>query len=367
MGEHRSDKPEGQPPAPSIEEFGPLAATRVWRGVAQVATIGIFVLLFTAALYLARPIVLPVVAAFVVAMLLSPLLQRADHYRIPPVLTAVVLWLAVVAVFYGVITLVSSPVVGWINKGPDIGRAIQEKLQLLERPLSSLRDVRNAVLPSNGGEGLNLDIVAIAKQAIAYVTPALGQLLIFFVTLFFMLLARRHLRHALVRYFHHHESRLRVLKIMNDIERNLTGYLSVVTLINAGVGIGAGLIAAVVGLPDPVAWGVLGFVLNFIPYIGAGVMEIGLFLVALVTFNSVTYALLPPGLYIAMALLEGQFLTPSILGRHFTLNPLTVFLSLVFWAWMWGPIGAFLAAPLLIIGQVIIAHLFPRETPELPE
>ena len=96
-------------------------------------------------------------------------------------------------------------------------------------------------------------------------------------------------------------------------------------------------------------------------------MELGMFLVGIVTFPSLTHALIAPLLYIAMGLFEGQFLTPSILGRRFTLNPLTVFLSLVFWAWLWGPVGAFLAVPLLIIGMVAVAHLFPSAAPDLPE
>jgi predicted PurR-regulated permease PerM len=366
QGEQSRESAERRQRPPKAEEpvlAGPLA----WRGVTQAATIGIFIILFLAALNLARPIVLPVTVAFVATMLLSPLAERADAFRIPPLVTAIVLWLAVVAICYLVIDLVSAPVVEWINKAPDIGRSIQEKLQLLEQPLSSLRDIRNAVLPSDSGKGMNVDLVAIVQQAVGFVTPALGQILIFFVTLFFMLLGRRRLRHVVVRYFRAHEARLRALRIMNDLERNLTGYLSVVALINAGVGIGSGIIAAVVGLPNPVAWGVLGFVLNFIPYIGAGIMELGMFLVGLVTFQSLTHAVIAPLLYIGMGLFEGQFMTPSVLGHRFTLNPLTVFLSLVFWSWMWGPVGAFLAAPLLIMGQVMVSHLFPKHMPELPE
>jgi predicted PurR-regulated permease PerM len=352
----------------TIRDPQPLTATRLaWRSAAQVATVGIFVILFFATLNLARPIALPVAAAFVVTMMLSPLSERADSYGVPPVITAIVLWLAVMAVFYAVITLVSAPVVDWINKAPDIGRSLHQKLQLLARPLDSLRELRNAVLPSQAGKGFNVDLVAIVQKAVTVVTPAAGEMLIFFVALFFMLLGRRRMRHVLVGAFHQHEARLRALKIMSDIEHNLTRYLSVVAVINAGVGVGAGVIAAVVGLPDPVAWGVLGFVLNFIPYIGAGIMELGMFLVGLVTFPSLTHALFAPALYLGMALLEGQFITPSIVGHRFTLNPLTVFLSLVFWAWLWGPVGAFLAVPLLIVGLVAAAHLFPKHEPELPD
>lgn len=345
----------------------PSVMPRALRSTAQAATVGIFIVLFFVALSLARPIVLPTTAAFVVTMMLSPLSERADRYRVPPWLTATVLWLAVLAVAFGVVDLVAAPVIDWVHKAPDIGRSIQEKLQVLAKPLSGLRDIRDALLPSQSDKGVNVDVVAIVQQTVLFASPAIGQILIFFVTLFFMLLGRRRLRHLVVRFFSHHEARLRSLRIMNDIESNLTGYLSVMAIINAGVGVGAGIIAAVVGLPNPVAWGVLGFVLNFIPYIGAGIVELGMFLVGLVTFTSLTHAFVAPLLYVAMGLVEGQFLTPSVLGHRFTLNPLTVFLSLVFWAWLWGPAGAFLAVPLLIIGMVAVAHLLPRAAPDLPD
>jgi predicted PurR-regulated permease PerM len=372
-GDTKTAKPgnggQGRPQFPlTLEDPQPPSVMpRALRSAAQAATVGIFIILFFVTLSLAKPIVLPTIAAFVVTMMLSPLSERAARYRVPAWLTATVLWLAVVAAAFGVIDLVSAPVIDWVHKAPDIGRSVQDKLQVLAAPLSGLRDIRDALLPSQSDKGVNVDLVAIVQQTLSFASPALGQTLIFFVTLFFMLLGRRRLRHIVVRFFSHHEARLRSLRIMNDIERNLTGYLSVMAVINAGVGIGAGIIAALVGLPSPVAWGVLGFVLNFIPYIGAGIMELGMFLVGIVTFPSLTLALIAPLLYIAMGVLEGQFLTPSILGRHFTLNPLTVFLSLVFWAWLWGPVGAFLAVPLLIIGMVAVAHLFPRTVPDLPE
>jgi predicted PurR-regulated permease PerM len=154
---------------------------------------------------------------------------------------------------------------------------------------------------------------------------------------------------------------------MNDIEHNLTGYLSMVTIINIVVGISAGIIAFAVGLPDPVAWAVLGFILNFIPYIGALIMQAALFFVGLVTFSTLTHAVAAPLIYAAFATLEGHFITPALIGRRLTLNPLTVFLSLVFWTWLWGPVGAFLAVPLLIMGLVAVGHLFPDDDqPALP-
>jgi len=338
----------------------------IWRTAAQSATIGMFIILFVVALSLARPVMLPVASAFVVTMMLGPLSARAERYRVPSLITAIVLWLLVILVFYGVIVLLAAPVVDWIGKAPEIGRNIQEKLHVLDRPLLVLQDLRDALLPSDKKGSLGVDIMAFIQPAILVVTPAIGQILIFFGSLFFMLLGRTQLRRVLIAFFDEREARLRTIKIMNDIEHNLTGYLSVVALINIGIGICGGFAAWVTGLPDPVAWGVLAFILNFIPYIGALMMEAALFAVGLVSFATLAHALVAPLILLGLATLEGHFITPAVIGRRLTLNPLTVFLSLVFWTWLWGPVGAFLAVPLLIMALVVIDHLFPENEPELP-
>jgi predicted PurR-regulated permease PerM len=111
---------------------------------------------------------------------------------------------------------------------------------------------------------------------------------------------------------------------------------------------------------------VLAFLLNFIPYIGALIMQVVLLAVGLVTFPTLTQALIAPLAYLAFTTLEGHFITPAVMGRRLTLMPLTVFLSLIFWTWLWGPAGAFLAVPLLIVALVAIQHLFPGNEPDLP-
>jgi predicted PurR-regulated permease PerM len=340
--------------------------SRFWRTAAQAATIGMFLILLVVAISLGRPILLPVASAFVVSMMLGPLSARAERYRVPSLVSALALWLLVIAVFYGVIVLLAGPALDWIGKAPDIGRNIQEKLHILDRPIAALQDLRDALLPSDKRGSLGVDIMSFVQPAVLIVTPAIGQMLTFFGTLFFMLLGRSRLRRVLVAFFDERDARLRTLKIMNDIEHNLTGYLSIVTIINVAIGFCGGFAAWVTGLPDPVAWAVLAFILNFIPYIGALIMEAALFVVGLVTFPTLTHALIAPLLFLALATLEGHFITPSVMGHRLTLNPLTVFLSLVFWTWLWGPVGAFLAVPLLIVGLVVIDHLFPDDEPELP-
>ena len=351
----------------AINDPKPIAhVSTVWRTVSQAAAIGIFIILFVAALDLARAMLLPATSAFVIGLMLGPLSARAKAYGIPSLITAIVLWLLVVVVFYGVIILLSAPALDWIGKAPEIGRIIKEKLQVLEQPLSALQDLRNAILPQGENSRFGFDIANFVQPALIVVTPAIGQIFIFFGTLFFFLLGRARLRHVIVILFENHDSRLRTLKIINDIERNLTNYLSVVAVINFVVGLGACLIAYFIGLPNPIAWGVLAFILNFIPYIGALIMEAVLLAVGLVTFPSLTQALIAPVLYFGFTTLEGHFITPSIMGRRLALNPLTVFLALIFWTWLWGPIGAFLAVPLLIVALVAINHLFPQEERVLP-
>ena len=371
--QRRAEKPDisrgvqGSRFAFSVNDPQPMTeVARFWRTAAQSATIGMFVILAVVALSLARPVLLPVASAFVVAMMLGPLSGRSERYKIPALVTAIVLWLLVIAVFYGVIVLVASPVVDWIGKAPEIGRSIQDKLHVLDRPLAALQGLRDALLPAEKKGSIGVDIVSFVQPALLVVTPAIGQMFIFLGTLFFMLLGRARLRRVLVAFFDERDARLRMLKIMNDIEHNLTGYLSVVAVINIAVGICGGFAAWIAGLPDPIAWAVLGFILNFIPYIGALIMEVALFMVGLVTFPTLTHALLAPLLFLALAILEGHFITPSIMGHRLTLNPLTVFLSLVFWTWLWGPVGAFLAVPLVIMALVVIDHLFPEDEPELP-
>jgi predicted PurR-regulated permease PerM len=353
-------------PEPEPEQEQTLAQRVVsWRATSQSAIIGIFLIMFVAALELARPVLLPLVSAFIVGLMLGPLTSRAARLGIPPLITALVLLVVVVGAFYAIIVLLSAPVVEWIGKAPQIGELLRQKLQVFDRPLAALENLRKALSPQ--GDVLKVDMgPSLLAPVLTIVTPAIGQTVIFIGTLFFFLLGRSELRRYIVVLFNKRESRLRTLRILNDIERSLTDYLSVVTLINAGVGIGAGFIAYIVGFPNPVALGVLGFVLNYIPYLGALIMQIVFFTVGLVTFPTLEHALLAPLLYLGFTTLEGHFITPMIMGRRLTLEPITVFVALVFWTWLWGPVGAFLAVPILICCLVAMNHLFPGDDHPLP-
>jgi predicted PurR-regulated permease PerM len=199
------------------------------------------------------------------------------------------------------------------------------------------------------------------------VTPAAAEFLLFFATLFFFLLGRNAFRIYAVSLFSTQDGRLRALKIMNDIEGSLSVYLLTITVINICLGVVTAVAMWIIGLPAPVVWGVLAFALNYIPYIGPGIVTVALFFIGLLTFPSLLPALIAPGFFMALTFTEGHFITPNVVGRQMLMNSLAVFLSLAFWTWIWGPIGAFLSTPILIMAMVALHHMYPRHKAELPE
>jgi len=360
-----------EPGAPVLKITDPHPVERrahAWRYGAQFATVGIFLIVLIAALELARPILVPVTSAIVIGLMLGPLSTRAAKYKIPPLVSAIAFWLFVVGALYLIIVTVSGAIVDVADKTPDVGRNIRDKLQVFNRPMAALQDLRKTILPSssNADAGVTVDLLSIATPAVTFLTPAIGQIVAFLGTLFFFLLGRTQVRHVMVIFFDNRDARLRMLRILNDVESNLTSYLSVVVFINFAVGLAAGVIAFMVGLPNAAAWGVLAFILNFVPYIGALIMQVVLFVVGLIVFPTIGQAVIAPLLYLGFTTLEGHFITPSIMGKRLFLNPLTVFLALIFWTWLWGPMGAFLAVPILIMMLVAINHLFPSDDPVLP-
>jgi len=345
----------------------PVSSVRaMWITAGQVATIGIFLLLFGGFLYIGRAILLPILAAAVVSLTLAPLIKAGKRHGISPWLTS----LLVVVVSFGVLGLVATALAGplseWIGRAPEIGSIIKQKLSVLDAPIAAFRELESTLFGADSGVNVNSS-PNVVLPVVAFVTPAVGELLIFFGTLMFFLVGQIELRTQLVSLFGDRDAKLRFLKIMRDIERNLAGYLTMVTMINAGLGTIVALGTWLIGFPNPLIFGLLAALLNYIPYVGPAVMVVVLFGVGLVTFPSLGQAIIAPIGLIALTTTEGHFITPTIVGRRLTLNPLLVFLSLAFWTWLWGPVGAFLAVPLSIIALVVFNHLFPNDDMKLPE
>jgi predicted PurR-regulated permease PerM len=338
----------------------------LWTSAGQVATIGIFLILFGAFLYIGRAILLPILAAAVVALTLAPMVKAGKRRGIPTWIMGFFIVALCIGALSLAVTALAGPVSEWIGRAPEIGATIKQKLSVLDQPLAALHELENTLFGSDSGM-LNTPAPNVVMPVVAFLTPAAGEFLLFFGTLMFFLVGQIELRNHIVSLFGNHDAKLRFLKIMRDIERNLAGYLTVVTIINIALGTVVALGAWLIGLPNPVIFGLLAALLNYVPYVGPAVMVIVLFGVGLVTFPLLGHAAIAPLGLIALTTAEGHFVTPTIVGRRLTLNPLLVFLALAFWTWLWGPIGAFLAVPLSIIGLVVFNHLFPTNDVKLPD
>lgn len=213
-----------------------------------------------------------------------------------------------------------------------------------------------------GSSGLKIDINqnTLLEATLKAVPDLVLQLVLFFATLFFFVFGRGAIRRYAVNSFATRDGRLRSLRILNDIERHLSLYLITVTLINIGVGCVVTALAYALDFPAPLLWGALVFALNYIPYVGTGIMHVTLFIIGLLTFPTLAPALIAPALFMIFTFVEGHFLVPALVGRQILLHPLAVFLSLAFWAWLWGPVGALLATPILIMAIVALDRLYPR-------
>ena len=328
----------------------------------------IAVALFGIILYQTRSLMVPIVAAIVVGMTIGPYADYAERHGIPPAAIYGAILLAACIIPYLTIISLSGPVSSWIARGPEVGALLEGKLQVLERPLAAWREIKDALQKLGGAEGPEIHVATTLNDFVttlmAFLTPALGELLVFLGALIFFLTGRRQLKQRLTLSFADRRARLTTLKVISDIEGSLTTYLTTSTLINLGVGIATGIAAALVGVANPVMWGITAFVCNFIPYAGPTALMIIFVFVGLLTFNDVWTALVLPLLYLLIVTVETQFVTPTVMSRRLEMNSFLVFVGLVFWSWMWGLAGAFLAVPLLIAASAVARHLQPSRGKE---
>ena len=330
------------------------------------ALITLLVICVVAVLYFAKAFFLPVVMAFVIGTMLSPAASFLERYRVPRAVGAVLIVAAVAAAAAFLIGLISSPLVDWSTHLPELAARLKEKLHVFDRPIALWQELQTMVGGVGSVTGFQIPKFDWLQPTIEFLSPTFTEFLLFFATLILFIASWRDLRRTLILIFSDHEARLRTLRILNEIEVHLGNYLLTVTLINTGVGIATGIACAIAHMPNPAGLGALAATLNFIPIIGPVAMFAILVVVGIIALPTLSAALVAPLAFVAIAFMEGHFITPTIIGRRLALNALAVFLALAFWTWLWGPMGAFLSSPLLIVGLILKEHLIPVNSPQLP-
>jgi predicted PurR-regulated permease PerM len=348
--------PSGMLGAPEVLPPLPDAAPEFKATPVQVALVVLGVVAF---LYFARPVVLPIFLACVGGMALKPLIRWLSQCHIPPALSAaVVLSLLVTGITIGFIQL-GRPALAWMNEAPQHMTELRQKAQKLfprvmrfSRAAAAVNDLGTAEDQTKAPAAVELKTSRV-PTFINWTGTFLAGVGESLVLLYLVLASGDLFLQKLVRVMPTLRDKKRAVDISHEIQQQISNYLFSVSVINIclGVIVGGGLYW--LGVPNAPMWGMLIALLNFVPYFGpfAGISLLAV--VGLLTFDTLWKGLLPPALYLLLHLLESNFITPVLLGRRFTLNPVVIFVSLIFWTWLWGVPGALLSVPILVSIKVI--------------
>ena len=322
-----------------------------------------------AVLSLGQVILAPITLAVVVGMMFGPLADFLEHRGIKPALSAAVVVLVLLLLIGIAAALFVGPFSEWVQRGPVLWEKLQSQLTSLKQPLESLSAIQEQLKSVMGGDtAVTVQVQDGGPVAnIAFMAPSLlAEMLLFLAGLYFFLATRHHLRFSILSLFFSRRLRWRVAHVFHDVELKVSKFLVTATVINLGVGIATAAATFAIGLPSPLLWGALAFIMNFIPYVGQAVMFVILFAVGLGTQSSIVGIILPVIAYGAINLTADQVIFPHLVGRALTLNPFIIFVSIAFWLWLWGPVGGLIAVPSLLVLQSLIMSTFP-ETAKVPE
>ena len=321
---------------------------------------GLFVFALLACAYFAAEVVLPIVLAFVLKLMLQPAMRLLERIHLPRSLAALILIAAGLSAMLAIGAGVSGPARDWVDHLPEGMPRIQEKLAFLKRPIETVTSLvhkaDNLGQPGAASGGQSLGLTATLFRGTQHFASGLFETIL---VLFFLLVSGDTFLRRMVEILPRFKDKRQVVDISQQIENNVSAYLVTVTIMNAAVGIATAAVMWACGVGDPVLWGVVAFLLNYVPIMGP-LLGVVLFLVAgMLTMSTLWQALLPAGLYFGIHVVEGEAVTPMLLARRFTLNPVLVIISLIFWFWMWGVPGAILSVPMLAIAKIVCDGVKP--------
>ena len=351
-----SATPPAQAPAPPPAGPRPRAPT----ALVVLATLAVGYTLWAA-----QGVVLPVLLAMFLALVGNPVIRLLRRLYLPRFLAALLVLVGGIAGAGLLGQQLLAPAVDWMQEAPRQMRQVGRELSELVKPVQEANRVAEDIArQASGGGGRKIDVVrTVPDDPYALLTQAPkavgGVLAVVLLTFFFMVFGEDLQRRAIALLPTRQRQRITV-EIMQAIERDLSRYVLTISLINAGLGL---LLAAVlhfalgVDVPEALLWGTITTLLNFAPYVGPAIGVVLMLAMGFVTWDEVGPSLLPAALYLGLHTLEGQLVTPLVLGQRMQLSPLVLILALLVFGWLWGIPGLLLAVPLLVCVKRVLARI----------
>jgi len=356
---------------PEAEEAASRARLRVAElsrrpfDVRSIALTGLFILAVFYTIYFMRSILLPIVLTLLLSYLLRPIVRGLSRLRIPLPVGATFLLIGLFGLIGYTFSVLAAPTAGWLQKAPAGFTELQHKLLPVKKSVAQVAQATGEI-EKLASTNLETRAVEVKRHPITEMlflrTPEfIASAVVSLILLYFLLVYDQTFIAKLVKLLPTLSDKKAAVCIAHDIESQISRYLFTITAINACLGLAVGTAVGLLGLPNPVMWSVMVVLLNFVPYLGALTGIVCMTIGATLSFNSLAYALSCPAVYLSFGVLEGSFVTPWIMGRSLTLNPVIILLSLTFWGWMWGIVGIILAVPILAAFKIFCAHVKPME------
>jgi predicted PurR-regulated permease PerM len=330
--------------------------------VRSVAITGLFVLAVLYTLFFARAFLLPIVLAVLLDFLLSPIIRALKRIHIPEPLGAAMVLLALLGVLGGTAYGLADPAREWVRKAPESLAKVQERLHDLRRPVEQVTRTAEQVeaateVSESGPQEVVVRGPRLSERLFGSTQSLLTGALETLILLYFLLAAGDLFLQKLIKVLPLLRDKKKAVAIARETEASISTYLFTVAVVNVGLGVAVTLVMLLLKMPSALLWGTLAALAEFIPYLGATVMLGLLAMAGLMVFPDVGHALLVPGAYLAVNLVQANFISPTVLGRRLTLNPVAILVGLVFWWWLWGVGGAFIAVPLLATFKIFCDHI----------
>jgi predicted PurR-regulated permease PerM len=335
---------------------------RPWRATA-VAIVGLFMLALFYTFYFARAFFLPLTLAFILNLLLRPLLNGLTRLHIPRALGAGLLIVGIVGAIVAGIVLVSEPASAWLSKAPETLETATGRLRDAMRGSGAdsiqraADQVEKTVIAAENDNTQKVELKkpGLMNSLLSKTTDFIFLVAETIVLLYFMMAAGDLLMLKGIQAIPKLKDKKRAVEIANEMQHQVSRYLGAISIVNVVEGTLIGIGLALVGMPNPILWGVMAALVNYVPYLGAMFCMACVTIVSLVTFNSLGHAMLPPAIYLFVNMMD-NFLAPLVVGKRMVLNPLVIFLAVMFWGWIWGIIGVLLAVPITMAFKIFCDH-----------